>query len=297
MKRFLLIAAPLTLALSGCATPVTLNYAPSSTMTVSGNEQLGFFKYVPAESGRVKENQIRNTAIGDIKIDRNVDEYFKQAFFAESRFVGIKMGQGPMVHGTINDFLIDDLGYSVDWTLDVTYVVDSVGGGAPCYNQQKVFKKHTAKFANAFGTLNEVVKDSIEEAFKDPGFVSCIQTTPVATTPASPSPVPVTTATTTAAATAQPESETKPAATAPSPEPVAPPAPVQQSAAVATTSIPSTDANIALAQATANQVGCGAVQAQGGSTYIAPCGSYSLVIDCDGGQCRPVRSINIKGNE
>ncbi|RDS84896.1 hypothetical protein DWU98_02775 [Dyella monticola] len=293
MKRFLLMA-PLSLALTGCAT-VTVNYAPSSTMTLSGSEQLGAFKYAPGDTGKVKENQIRNTAIGNIMIDRNVGEYFKQALFDESRFVGIKMGQGPVVHGTINDFLIDDLGYSVDWTLDVTYVVDSVGGGAPCYNQQKVLKKHTAKFANAFGTLNEVVKDNIEEAFKDPAFVSCIQTTHVAAATAPPAPAPVAATTTTATPPPpQPESEAKPTAVASSPAPAADPAPVQQATPVATASTPTVDADLALAQTAANQVGCGAVKANGNSTYTAACGDYSVLISCDGGQCRPEHTI--KGN-
>ncbi len=94
--------------------------------------------------------------------------------FDESRFVGITMGQGPQVGGTINDFLIDDLGYSVDWTLDVTYEVKNVDG-SECYTSDKVLKKHTAKFANAFGTLNEVMKLNIEKLFSDPAFSRCIE--------------------------------------------------------------------------------------------------------------------------
>lgn len=142
-------------------------------MTVHGHETVGPFRYLPAESGKAKPNQIRNTAIGNILLDKNVADYFKEALFDESRFVGIKMGSGPRVSGTINDFLIDDLGWSVDWTLDVTYRIQNMDGGV-CYTGDKVLKKHTAKFANAFGTLNEVMKLNIEKLFGDPAFVRCI---------------------------------------------------------------------------------------------------------------------------
>jgi uncharacterized lipoprotein len=175
MKSLRWMAAFVVLGLAGCSTaPVVLNYAPSSTMTVKGNEKVGTFDYVPSHNGKTKPNQIRNTAIGNVLLDKNVDKYFEQALFTESRFVGIKVdGSGPQVHGSINDFLIDDLGYSIDWSLDVTYIVDG-STGASCYEQTKSTKKHTAKFANPFGTLNEVMKENIEQLFKDPAFVSCI---------------------------------------------------------------------------------------------------------------------------
>ena len=175
MKVFRLFVPAAVLALAGCSSaPIVLNYAPSSTMSVKGGETVGGFDYLPAANGKVKTNQIRNTAIGNFYLDKNVGDYFKQAFFTESRFVGINVSSGPNVHGKINEFLIDDLGYSVDWTLAVSYVVDGAAGGEPCYTQTKSTKRHTAKFANAFGTLNEVMKQNIEEVFKDPAFVKCI---------------------------------------------------------------------------------------------------------------------------
>lgn len=68
-------------------------------MTVHGEETVASFEYVPAEQGKVKINQIKNTAIGDIYISR-----------------------GPLVHGRID----------------------------------------------------EILRMNIEELFKDPGFVACI---------------------------------------------------------------------------------------------------------------------------
>lgn len=162
------------LVLGGCAGPVVLNYAPSSTMTVKGAEKVGSFSYAPAAGGKVKPNQVRNTAVGNIYFEKPIHEYFEKAVLVESRFVGIDVsGSGPLVHGTINEFLIDDLGYSVDWTLNVTYIVDGTNGKA-CFESQKKLARNTNKFANIFGTLNEIVKDNIELLFKDPAFASCI---------------------------------------------------------------------------------------------------------------------------
>jgi len=178
MKSSISIIILSTLILGGCATaPITLNYAPSSTKTVNGALTVGNFEYLPSKIGKfpVDPNQIKNTAIGDIILDKNIDEFFKTALFTESRFVGIKMNSNnAVVSGQIKEFLIDDLGYSIDWTLEVNYVVKNNGHENNCYDKTHIIKKNTAKFANEFGTLNEIMKLNIEKAFNDKSFVTCI---------------------------------------------------------------------------------------------------------------------------
>jgi len=161
---------------SGCSTaPITVNYAPSSTMSLEGELKVGDFKYLPGENNpKIKPNQIRNTAIGNILLEKNIDEYFEQALFTESRFVGIKVKEtNNVLSGDIVEFLIDDLGYSIDWTLEVKYEV-AMEDNETCYSKVHKIEKTTAKFANPFGTLNEVMKLNIEKLFADPEFVKCI---------------------------------------------------------------------------------------------------------------------------
>jgi hypothetical protein len=87
-----------------------------------------------------------------------------------------------------------------------------------------------------------------------------------------------------------------PVAPSPSPEHLADVAPAS-SAPSATTQVASAGgASTAMAQAVANQLGCGAVQAQANSTYVATCGSYAVAIDCDGDKCRPTHTVNTKDN-
>ena len=54
----------------------------------------------------------------------------------------------------------------------------------------------------------------------------------------------------------------------------------------------SVDAGLASkAQDVATKMRCGAVQPNAGTKFLAACGNYSVLIDCDGGQCRPLHTI------
>ena len=166
----------LLFVIEGCApAALPLNYSPSSVLTASGATGVSVFSYLPAVKGKVEPNQIRNTAIGDLKFDQNIDVYFKDAVFKELRFVGIKVdAKDRTLTGEIKEFLIDDLGYSMDWALIVRYLVKKVDGGAMLYDSEKVTKRRTAKFANQFGALNETIKLNIDEVIKDNDFIKAI---------------------------------------------------------------------------------------------------------------------------
>ena len=162
--------------LAGCATVAPVNYAPSSVLSASGTVAVSEFRYLPAEARRVDPNQIRNTAMGSIKIDRDVKDFVRNAVFAELRFVGIKLDDpGRTLSGDIVEFLIDDLGYSIDWTLTVRYRVTGAAPAALLFESEKVTQRKTAKFVNAFGALNETIKLNAEELIKDPAFIKAIQ--------------------------------------------------------------------------------------------------------------------------
>jgi len=167
--------AGLVLALSACASTIPLNYAPSSVMVGEGKAQVQEFSYLPAQQGKVKPNQIRNTAMGNLLFDRNIDVFVRDAVFAELRFVGVKVGsEGNVLTGEIQEFLIDDLGYSVDWTLRIRYVVKDAAGQV-LFDQVKTTERNTNKFANVFGALNETIKLNAEALLKDPAFAAAIK--------------------------------------------------------------------------------------------------------------------------
>ncbi|AOB30616.1 hypothetical protein AKI39_07815 [Bordetella sp. H567] len=206
-------------ALAGCANVrgIPYTYTPASTISADGAVALGDFSYdvnrqpdaspslTPGASQPVqtttrrrtdvKPNQIRNTAMGDILLEKDIKDVMHDATFTELRFVGIKLGanQPRVLTASIQDFLCDDLGYSVDWTLSIEYMVTDTSTGQRVYDGTKKVQRKTAKFANVFGALNDVLRLNIEELLKDPAFLAAIpvsQGQPVAATAPAVSPVP-----------------------------------------------------------------------------------------------------------
>jgi uncharacterized lipoprotein YajG len=180
-SRSLLVAS--LAALAGCAgAPVPVNYAPSSVMTASGSVAVSDFSYLPAEAKPASPeaavtapNQIRNTAMGSILIDKEVRVFVRDAVFSELRLVGVKVADEKRVlTGAIEEFLCDDLGYNIDWTFRVKYRVADKASGQAVYEGTKSVQRRTSKFANAFGALNETVKLNVEELLKDPAFLAAI---------------------------------------------------------------------------------------------------------------------------
>ena len=166
-KAFLIFCV---VGLSACASrPITYTYAPTSKLNVEGELAVGDFVYLPAENGVVKPNQIRNTALGSAIFEKNIGEYIEEAVFLESRVVGIRIDESAKtVKGEIIEFLIDDLGFSVDWTLEINYMIDD------CYDETHKILTTTGKFGDIFGHLSTVIKLNIDTLFSDPRFVGCI---------------------------------------------------------------------------------------------------------------------------
>lgn len=175
-KKFAVLAMLAASALlSGCATaPLSINYAPSSTMSASGNVDVEAFTYLPGANGTVKPNQVRNTAMGNAYFDETIDVMVRDAVFTELRFVGVDVGDDnpTKLTGEIQEFLMDDLGYSVDWTLRIKYTLTDATGTT--YESVKEIQRNTNKFANIFGSFNETIKLNVEELLKDPAFLEAI---------------------------------------------------------------------------------------------------------------------------
>jgi uncharacterized lipoprotein len=146
--------------------------------TATGALTVSDFKYLPSELTAAKPipaNLIRNTAMGEILIDRDVKTLVRDAVFSELRFVGVKTNdQSKVLSGEIEEFLIDDLGYSIDWTLRIKYFITDTTSKRIVYTAVKNTQRKTAKLANALGALNETIKLNAESLLDDPTFVKAI---------------------------------------------------------------------------------------------------------------------------
>jgi uncharacterized lipoprotein len=160
-------------ALTGCTTILPLNYAPTSKLSASGSVRVADFQYLPALAGRVKPNQIRNTALDNLIFDQEIGAFYRDAVLKELGFVGVKTESGTRtLTGDVREFLIDDLGANVDWTLRVLYRVSEREKSV--YESEKITQRRTAKFGDPFATMNETLKLNIEEIIKDPAFLKAI---------------------------------------------------------------------------------------------------------------------------
>ena len=179
-KKILMLTATLllwgvtVLFVEGCA-KISLSYLPGSISKVSGDVSVSDFKYLPAETGKVKPFPIRNTAWGNLKFNKDISVFFKDAVSQELRFAGVKLDDKTRVlSGEIEDFLIDESTYNVDWTLKVRYLVKNMRTGEIAYTSTKTTQRRASKLVNLNSALNEMIKLNMEELFKDEAFIKAI---------------------------------------------------------------------------------------------------------------------------
>lgn len=165
-KLFLLLLG--CAVLTSCTTPITLVYTPGSLITGKGEIKVEPFKYVPAQKGIVQPNQIRNTAIGSIQLNENIDQFVTNAILSEFKYAGYTIRSGKLtLFGEIREFLADDLGYSVDWTFDVDYDLRSDETGKSLITKAVHVSYRSDKFVGALNAVSLVIRSSFDDLMKD----------------------------------------------------------------------------------------------------------------------------------
>lgn len=176
MKNILTLF-PIFLLLCGCSITLSMPYQTATTAELKGNIEVENFKFHP-KSG-FSQDQIRNTAIGSVYLTENVDTFFTNALKREMRqsALSIKSGAGCKLSGTVNDFAIDDLGYSVTYISNVHYVL-SGNSGKTIFGKTYDVKFDTSKhiFMEAmFANVNKAISDNINKLLTDPVFQEVIK--------------------------------------------------------------------------------------------------------------------------
>ncbi len=167
------------LALAGCKSQTSpITQAPIPVPSPPGHLTVADFRYLPAlaTGSRIRPNQIRNTAYGNILLDQPIDKIFLMALLKELPFVGAKL-EGPdrQLGGEVEELMIDDLGYSGDWTLRVKYVLKEKATGRVLYESVKSTKRRANKFASQLVALNETIKLNVEELVQDKALLALIK--------------------------------------------------------------------------------------------------------------------------
>lgn len=145
MKKLvlLLVGSAFAMVASGCTVTLpTDSYYPQNYIRYDTNTSvdMGCFIYEPYEKGDLRENQLRNTAVGSILISSSVSESVKRVTALELEKTGIKLNDSSPIEisGVVHEFTLDDYGYNAHWIYRVTYIIKDKSS-----NQVK-FKKEFA---------------------------------------------------------------------------------------------------------------------------------------------------------
>jgi uncharacterized lipoprotein len=148
---------------------------PTTAMIAGGAVSIDAFDYPPIKTFKMAPDQIRNTAIGNIHLQTPVGQFLAEAVQKQFRLAGVDVeSKDRILSGTIVDFFCDDLGDSIDWTLDVRYEVKDAAGNV-LYRTEKVIKETTVK---AEWTLGRILRRNAENLLTDADFLKAIGSPP-----------------------------------------------------------------------------------------------------------------------
>lgn len=175
MKSYLALAA-LSLGLAACQTTITLpGYQPTSSQSLSGAMQDVKSIYTPPKG--VKENQLRNTAIGIILLTEPVANYVSNAFRLELRAAGMRLGDGNcQMNLKVNDYAAEDLGFNVTYITDINY---ELAVPAPAWRKNVRISFTTDKMMDTpliLASIRDALAKNFDDVLRDPEFKSKITT-------------------------------------------------------------------------------------------------------------------------
>lgn len=164
------------LLIVGCTTnPVVINYSPSTLVERRGEIKVEKFNYKMKDDGKVLENEIQKTTVGDLIIDKKISELIENALRLEFKFSGllVNANSNNVLTGTVEKLFFDDLGMNLDTELTIKYILSK--NGKECFANTITSKKKSPKFSNPTGQISETIKENIETLLRDDKFISCVR--------------------------------------------------------------------------------------------------------------------------
>lgn len=162
------------LLLGGCSGTIPVNYTPHNIVRYHGSINMGKFTYAPADSGKVKPNQVQNTAAGSIYLPTNIGDLVQRATALELEKTGFQLGASPdlVLSGNVLEFKAADLGYSVNWSYSVDYVITNSTSGRKLLDKTYAADPvKTGKFGQASdysSSINELILSAYDKFIQDP---------------------------------------------------------------------------------------------------------------------------------
>ncbi len=184
MKKISLLA--LIIFLHGCSITMTMPYQPQNTEEFDAQICVEEFNHLPQPGDSA--NQIHNTAAGKIYLTENIDKFWTNSIRKEFRQSGISLKtEACFLTGTIHEFTLDDLGFSVDYISKVHYILLNANRDQ-VVSKDVVIKFKSSKFVVAgivFANINKAISDNITQLLTSESFIKAVSqhcTTPSQTT-------------------------------------------------------------------------------------------------------------------
>lgn len=177
MKAFIPLAAAALLA--GCAAPkIAVEYRPQTTLEIDGSVKVNEFSYFPKKG--VPNTVIPNTALGaGLQLPEPVSTFFSNAVRRELRQAGMSLkGTNCKLDGEVNQILIDDLGFTVDFVADVRYILRTNDNKLLADIDAKTGLYKMEKFVPVdviFTNLNKMFSDNIQDFMKNKQFQTQVE--------------------------------------------------------------------------------------------------------------------------
>lgn len=162
------------LAAVPAAAQITISYAPRSAIDLSGHVEVDTFAFIPAKPSH-KLNEIPNTAIGSIKLDKDIGAFMADAVRQELRTSGVSILAGARcrLSGEVRRVHIDDLGFDADYVLAVSYALKGQDGATLFETAQDTSLKSTK--VNGAQTIALMFARNINDVLENESFISALE--------------------------------------------------------------------------------------------------------------------------
>lgn len=174
--KYLLATCLCSAALTGCVSMPIASYTPqdySNNIKYDGKANIGQFSYAPFEQGKVKSNQIENTALGSLILEGDIAELVQRGTALELERTGIKLGDAKYtVVGRVKEFKMDDLGFDITYSYLINYKLINSGNSSIVLDKDyraepKMVKKLSLTLNSLINDLNGMIYSGYQKFISD----------------------------------------------------------------------------------------------------------------------------------
>jgi hypothetical protein len=140
-----------------------------SQHAVGETVHVGTFRYLQYEEGKVKENQVENTAATPIFLKQSVAEIVTEEIVSELSSMGftINGSSARTIQGTINKLLVDDMGLVVKYSMEIGFEIPAGTNKDTDYSKSFSFFRNEQRSPFTRKMASRMIRNCTREFVKD----------------------------------------------------------------------------------------------------------------------------------